>query len=572
MAGKLERPLCVAGLNGKWKNSSAERFINSFSDEWKDLIRIFLYFENACEKAEKWLRRKCARTAARFGLAPIRQTNFPLLVDIQRPPSQGWYDFVTDLIEKIPVLNSDGFTNEERILCMPAIPQRNLFIFISQNKHSIDGCLFDQLSLFLHSNLNRFDGWCRLVINSGYSYQLMNDDVEEDSTANGKQHHFPSNNETSLIEKRSGVWRLNNSAKEYFGMIDCGESLMSWKLENHFDTKTTICKENDQEISNMNGKRHIEKRCSSIVREKSPEAEEDKIKAKRGKLESEISEEDGHNERIPENDVAIKAGNEQENCIDSYSYACQVVSAGELMEKYPDSKLLCNELTRILSKPLDQIEHICNCLELEGLTEDQVIQFILCIFSDQAAINSHAKMIILKKTLLPRLLSLERAVSRQIFNCVIQLLKWSSSKECSQSVVAPLVLQSRKNSPQEDFILKILKSDHLDQNNYYEILECTVGLSKQERDISESFVKSLEITIGRSLKIPSKLIFDIATVLQQNSAKFEGMVEVPKVIILMIKHYKNEVLEITNIIEDLLHNNKSFLKKRALKELSKTCY
>ena len=578
MAGKWneDRNCCV-----QYKTDDStlkDIFIMSFSYEWRDLIRIFLCFENPCEKAEKWLERKYVRAAATLGpqalstlnTKPHRQPSYASTDDHEDPfrlPLPEWHELVTDLLEKVPLLNGPSITNKERILCMPTNLLKHMLVFLCSHKDKIDGDVFGLLSSFLQCNMHKFDEWCRLVIRKGF---LHHSGSGKELFSTKKQEYFAANFSTMCLSAGNcRIQKLTNTAREYIGVQDTDEHLIPWKIGGCFDDIVTECTEDDNdELKNLNIERHVEKEGSRNLLKVSPDipvVEDDTAHFKKAKLDSDVETEDIISEKNSEN--------EQNNHATGCPLTSKVVPFRELMNTFPDFKIICTELSTILSQPEGEIDHICNCLGVDDLTEGQVIYFLSCVCSDEAAISSHTKTIILQKSLLRRLVNLEKTASRQVYNFVIQLLKCNSdnSKECIHAVIAPLLLQSSKNSLQEDFILKILKSDSLGTDTHCQVLQCVLELYRKEKQMSESFVKMMEISLEKKLKIPSALLFDTIYILKENVAKFEEMNEVPKLIIAMIKQYKEEVIEITSTVEELLSANRSFLKKRALKELAKIC-
>ena len=569
MAGKFGLLTTCGGLVSKWNNMSAEAFASSFSPEWRGLIRIFLYHGNACEKAERWLQRKHDSAVAGLGRIPGRKKPNYLSLTVadyfERSPLHGWHDLITDLTETTPFLDDHVVVEIERIIFIPRIPLRNMLTFMDQHRDCFDDCDSNLLSLFIHKNINRFDSWCRFAIYKSNFNGIAYDSSGLDFVAGEDQHLFYGIG-TKLLSEEELTMKITNRMKEQLGMLDA-RNFMLCKVDTYFNDEAIVCKESATGAAKkVNVERNVKKdyTCISESLNDIENVKQDIVPLKKAALESEFEVREIINS-ISEYDVVYHAEKEHLDVINSHLLTVQDMPVGEATGK--DSKLetLCNA-----SIPLNEIGHILHCIEM--MTQDQLVYFITLLCSEEATISSYMKRILLKKSLLLRLLSTGKTASRQVYNCVMKLVTCNTcSKECIQSVIVPLMIQSHLDSPQEDFILKILKSSSLDCGILYDILQCSFELYNNERTVSGTFLKSLEVIFRKGLSISSRHLFEIVSILQMNAAKFERMVELPKVIILMIKHYKEEVTKNVNSVNALLHTNKSFLKNKALKELSKVC-
>jgi len=547
---------------------SAEAFASSFSSEWRELIRIFLYYGNACEKAERWLQRKRGNTVAGLGQIPGRKQPSRLsLADgeyFQRSPLHGWHDLITDLIENAPFLDDDVVVKKERIIFIPTIPLRNLLIFMGEHKDCFDDCDSYLLSLFIHKNINRFDSWCRFAICKSNFNSISYDNNGWDFLA-GEDQHLVTGIGTKLFSDEEFTIKIANRTNELLVPQEDARNFMQCKVDTYFNEEAIVCKESATDATKkVSVERNVKKGYDYISESSNDiqDAKKDTIPLKKAVLESDFEVMEII-KRISEYDTVCHTEKEHLDANNSHLLTVQAMPVGEETRK--DSKLgaLCNA-----SIPSDEIDNILYCIEM--MTQDQLVHFTTLLCSEQVTISSHMKEILLKKSLLLRLLSTGKTASRQVYNCVMKLVTCNScSKECIRSVIVPLMIQSHLDSPQEDFILKILKSSSLDCGILTDILQCSFELYNNERTVSEAYLKSLEVILRKGLSISSRHLFEIVSILQMNAAKFERMAELPKVILLMIKNYKEEVTKILNSVNVLLHTNKSFLKNKALKELSK---
>ena len=563
------------GREQRLRRDAMERIINSFSHEWKDLIRIILCFEEPLVKAEKWLQ-KVTESAGRLGHVSHNVfTSIDDNVEDEKSVSiQGWYNLIYDLIEEIPFASKSEIINKHRIFLLPAIPQKNLLIFISQNRQKIDEFIYEKLRLFLYQNIDEFSEWCRYVILQRLlSHKGIDNDNIEGVMA--RKDYFAIDSTCFKEGDIDGLNWLSKTSKEYLNAIKkyYNSNGIKWKECNFCDDEAMNQMENNLEESRkLNIKTNIKEKDSKNDLNSFEDVsvlDGDEIPMKKAKIEEENKPDSKSDNRNLESGIIVIKENYSEN--DDYEknrLYLEMMAFKELMQKYQDFNSLCNQLNIILSESLYQIEVVCHGLQVETFTESELVHFVKCICSEQVTITSNLKKTILQRTLLSMLLSLDKTASRQVYNCVIDLLQCNNS-ECLESVIVSLVFQSTKNSPQEDFALKILKSDSLNDCFYNNILQTLIDSCKKGQEVAESFVKTLEIILVKGLTIPSELLLDIVNILQSNSTKFEQFIGIPKIVLIMIKQYKKEVAEFVRKVEALLQTNQSFLKKTALKELTK---
>lgn len=553
----------LIGINKSDGIMIAERFINTFSTEWKEFIRIFFLVEDPHIAASKWMHKQSARMERlgpsngwASGLGWSQSSESTRLWPAWR---SWWHNLVDDLIEEVPIVSGNDIKTRSRVLCMPGLPQRNLLTFMNKSR-GVDQNAAKKMKTFLMKNLHEFDEWSKFVIlNCLVSSCKENYNIDETASftvgkVEGSKPRETVKNYIDELKRHHNVsdvfkhWKLDNDVVE--APLDFTEKQRSLKINKQADVgRESRDLENKEE--NLKATFLLERAGSS---QKKPRIE---------------LEEKASFESLKQNEMAggQESVNDQNGAkpMDSLKWIPFI----QLIKKHTDSRLICTELNDVISASLSEVHQICDKLEVKMLTEEHLLFFTNCLCSDIIKITSNAKVVILEESLLTYLVSLKKTATRQVFNCLIGLLK-SNENELFKAVIVPLVLHSFEKSPQEELLLRILKAGSFNDQCYNALLQATFEVCSKEQEVSGSFIKFSEMVLRKQLPLSTKQLSDIIRILHWNSTKFQGSVELPKLIILMTKLRKKEAIGIRKQLESLVLTNKTFLKKAALKELRTT--
>lgn len=528
-------------------------FISTFSQSWREFIKIFLSSENLTAIPERRWEIKCAC--------------------LETPPLQhDWCSLVDELINEVPITILNQIVYKERIMCMSSIACRNLLKFIFSS--AIDYDSLTKLISFLVCKMDEFDPWCKWVILKSFT----------DHFNKNREHHDHNSEWSTSTESCSASFSqcyknlcfLTDAGKGYFSLLkdDFDRSGLHWAFDNDFaynengyisDVRRHVQDEGRiiNIFSNQNQcqeKEVLEMKelALSVYKEYETPLKKPKIILKPYEL-------------IPSsslNNISENSKNEAGNKYHKTKMISKPCQFKLLIDRQKDFKQISSQLNAIITKPLTELEDACNGLEIEPFTEDNLLYFMKLICSEEISMSSTVKVFLLKRSFLNFMLGLERATTRQVYNCFIECMDVCRN-ECINAVIVPLIMLSNGKSLQEDFVLKVLKSSCFTDKNYYQILQSILDVCRKEQRVSGSFIKFLEIFFTKKITVPVTVLSDVVDVLEGNATQFKDSIEIPKLVMTFIKLNVNNIHGVVEKLKLLLHSNRTFLKKTALKELSK---
>ena len=596
-----------------------QNLFTSFSEEWQGLMRILLFVPNPLQKARNWLERKyfaafrptisssCSgQQPSNAATGTIIERGLKGTITAEKPPT--WDELFEDLQEEIPLMLDKSIVYRSRFLLLPSYVQRNLLSFLSENTKRIDSKLSHKFGNYLIEHINLLDLWVRRL---AWKYQGSHGEIDTSCRDEGTNIENP---EASTSDKCNNSILGNSTfmsttAIKYLDEIK--ETSRAYNAKGDFKlpyqsirSETAHLERKLDKYNAINAKELAERAEKSFEvistrrEEKVNLSEEEDIQIteevapKRPKLELldiiDIDDDDNDDDDpkggnlqtmgskmllgSAENELAAKCcelvqdspkpGSSKEHA--------RSLSFQDILENSTNVLSICLKLNEHLISNNQNIDNLCNGLQLSELNEEQICIFIDCMGSEKLNLSTSFIKKLLTEAVFKFLLNSDKAVSREIYSHLSELLK-TFKHAAIHSVLVPLITQSKDDSFQENFFLKILTSDLLEKDDYFEVLNALLSVSRTDvaTTLSNSSMKALEIIFSKNVAVTHFTLSELVQVMERSSELLKDSKVLPKVIVLLTKHYKAEIIELVDRLMNIVEKNSTFLKKVALRDLKK---
>eukprot|EP00112_Aurelia_sp_Birch-Aquarium-sp1_P023927 Seg733.8 transcript_id=Seg733.8/GoldUCD/mRNA.D3Y31 product="hypothetical protein" protein_id=Seg733.8/GoldUCD/D3Y31 len=581
-----------------------QNLLSSFSEEWQELMRIFLLFPNPLQKARNWLERKCF---AAFGLTTLSscatgQRKLEGIITTEKPPS--WDELFEDLQEEIPLIMDKLIVYKSRFFLLPNNAQRNLLLFLSENTQRIDSKLTSKFGSFLMGRIEALDLWVQRIawkycgsyerVDTSYRNEGINFEKPVASTSNKCDNATLGNSTFMSTTAVKYLDELKETSRAY-------NAKGNLKLPYQSMGSATVCfgrkLDKDNIISTKKVAEKVEKSFEIISvrleKEENSNVEQDieimkEVAAKRPKLELldiiDIDDDDDLQEQnlqiLNSKIVLDSVGNAlaAKSCEPAHDLpkpgsskqSTKSLSFKDILENTADVMSICLKVNELFIRNNDNIDDLCNGLQLSDLSEEQLCIFMECMGCEKLNLSTLIIKKLLKEAVFKFLMNSDKAISRAIYSHLSDLIK-TSKNAVIHSILVALITQSKDNSFQEEFFLKILTSDVLEKDDYSEVLNALLSISRTDvaTRLNNSSMKALEIIFNKKIPVAQFTLSELAQVMERSSELLEDSKVLPKVIMLLAKHYKGEIIQSVDRLIIIVEKNTTFLKKIALRDLKK---
>ena len=607
-------------MQGKAEKSSF--IIQSFSSEWQEVIQICLLFPDAFTKAQNCIR----KSSAAFRLWRLQGPQQPNNTRLT-PKFMKWGDLIEDLMEEIPFVVQGRLGYTSRFLLLPIDAQKNLIMLAAHNKNNISQFFYGSFGTFLVENVQKLSGWSQMLVRKHFLAEYLHCGTHK--TQPNRSHTSSTFVETTneLIVNRNGNRNqgrnqtvLSAEAESYLNTLasytyldrkrfaGCAEeSFYGARIKNE-QTKESFNSYIVPITQVMNGSCEmskmypISKKTLDILhKEDNKDAIEenliDSIIGKnaeqsgqtRQKLKS-VGGSETHILKVPSKklrfDEMLCVKDKDFNNTDINYYGVKALSSKDDLPQqqvWPDEEMkklrqmlqspsdlssICRYIVKIAGRSCIEMESICHSLATGSLDETELFNFIQCIESEELSLSSTVKQKIISESLLEFLKNLKRPMSRNMHSCLQNWLKFSKN-EFIKSILVPLLFLGKEKSPQENVLFKILNSDVIENDDFPIILHALFDRSSNEQfGANCCVIRCLTAILGKVPVLPAGAMSAIILMLLKNGKQLMDSIEVPKLILLMVKQYKASISIVISEINLLLQSNKTFLRRTAIKELN----
>ena len=594
-----------------------QNLLTSFSEEWQELMRTLLFVPKPLQKARNWLERKYFagfRTTILSSCSGQQPSNTAKGTSIERklkgtiiiekPPS--WDELFEDLQEEIPLILDKSIVYRSRFLLLPSYVQRNLLSFLSENTKRIDSKLSHKFGKFLMEHIKLLDLWVQRIAWKYHGSHGEIDTLRRDKGLDFENPGAPTSDECNDSILGNSIF-MSSTAIKYLDEIKetsrAYNAKGDFKLPYQSTRSETACFERKLDKDNAISAKELAERAEKSFEVISTRTEKEVNLSEEEDVQ--ITEEVGPKRRKVElldiidvdddDDDDPKEGNLQTvgsrmmlgSAEDEFATKCcemvqdspkpgpskqhaRSLSFQDILENSADVSSICLKLNEHLISNNENIDNLCNGLQLSELNEEQICIFINCMGYEKLNLSTSLIKKLLTEAVLKFLLNSDKAVSREIYSHLSDLLK-TFKHVVIHSVLVPLIIHGKDNSFQEEFFLKILTSDLLENYDYFEVLNALLSVSRTDiaTTLSNSSMKSLEIIFSKKVAVTQYTLSELVQVMERSSESLKDSKVLPKVIVLLTKHYKVEIMELVDRLMNIVENNSTFLKKIALRDLKK---
>lgn len=227
----------------------------------------------------------------------------------------------------------------------------------------------------------------------------------------------------------------------------------------------------------------------------------------------------------------------------------------------------CHKVITIFNEcQSDHVDGICEQLEFNLLPEEIVCSFMLEICK-QNILSISTTDLILKHTALSRLNQLASPISRCLFGCLVEMLKVNQRSVVS-GVLHPLITATSFSSFQADVIKKLVKDKDITGEG---ISMFFIRCFEEERAmaITEEFISIIEIMLNMKPNLVQSCVKRMLHGFESNSSVLNKSVKLMKVVITLIKTYPQHMSSEKLLLQNIVNQNITFIKKSALNLISK---
>ena len=254
------------------------------------------------------------------------------------------------------------------------------------------------------------------------------------------------------------------------------------------------------------------------------------------------------------------------------SLQLKVTALKNLMQNSETNEFnLHDELEVFSASSTEELRHICAQLNLKSLEESFTISLCQQFVSLSSEPSFSNAVVFAVHCLLPKIQQLKQNASRVLFAAVNQFAKKHSRAFCD-GVILTLVQQSNLDIPQVDVINKVIKECLTEDTRVY-LMQLIFSVKSDAEGLpfswTESTISVVQMLIDLKPEFNEDLFGSFVFVLEQQSQHLTKSLKFSKMLLAVIKTYRQHVSMHQNTFVYILEVNETFLKKAGLTALKK---
>lgn len=231
----------------------------------------------------------------------------------------------------------------------------------------------------------------------------------------------------------------------------------------------------------------------------------------------------------------------------------------------------CNELKVFTSCSSHEMECICSQLNLGELQESTTISLCRQFVSFPTDASFGNASVFAKCCLLPKIQGLRVAASRDMFSAISQFAEKYSRAFCD-GVLLRLLQQGNFGDTQVMLVNKIVKESLSEETRLY-LLQLVTSIKMTAKNCAfswtEDTVSVVQTLVDLKPEMSNDLFHTFSRVLEVQSHNLSKSVKFSKMLLAVVKSYRNQVSLYVNCFMHIFGCNETFLKKAGLSALNK---